>query len=49
MNPLNPKTAADQVNCSEACGQSKYFLVSRVIKPERLIEPIERVRIEVVF
>ena len=50
MNLLNPKkllltkwTAVNPV------AKQKHFLISRVIEPEQLTDPIERVEIEAVF
>ena len=50
MNLLNPKkllltkwTAVNPV------AKQKHFLISRVIEPQQLTDPIERVEIEAVF
>ena len=50
MNPLNPKKLLlTKWTAAKPVAKQKHFLVSRVIEPELLTEPIELVEIEAVF
>ena len=50
MNPLNPKKLLlTKWTAVKPVAKQKHFLVSRVIEPELLTDPIERVEIEAVF
>ena len=50
MNPLNPKKLLlTKWTAVKPVAKQKHFLVSRVIEPEQLTDPIERVEIEAVF
>ena len=50
MNLLNPKKLLlTKWTAVKPVAKQKHFLVSRVIKPEQLTDPIERVEIEAVF
>lgn len=50
MNPLNPKKLLlSKWTSVKPVAKQKHFLVSRVIEPELLTEPIELVEIEAVF
>ena len=50
MNPLNPKKLLlTKWTAVKPVAKQKHFLVSRVIQPEQLSDPIELVGIEAVF
>jgi tryptophan-rich hypothetical protein len=50
MNLLNPKKLLlTKWTAVKPVAKQKHFLISRVIEPEQLIDPIERVEIEAVF
>jgi tryptophan-rich hypothetical protein len=50
MNPLNPKKLLlTKWTAVTPLAKQKHFLVSRVIKPELLTDPVELVEIESVF
>ena len=50
MNPLNPKKLLlTKWTAVTPVAKQKHFLVSRVIQPELLTDPIELVEIEAVF
>ncbi len=50
MNPLNPKKLLlTKWTAMKPVAKQKHFLVSRVIQPEQLSDPIEWVEIEAVF
>ena len=50
MNPLNPKKLLlTKWTAVKPVAKQKHFLISRVIEPEQLTDPIERVEIEAVF
>ncbi len=50
MNLLNPKKLLlTKWTAVKPVAKQKHFLVSRVIEPEQLSDPIERVEIEAVF
>ena len=50
MNPLNPKKLLlTKWTAVKPVAKQKHFLVSRVIEPEQLTDPIKRVEIEAVF
>ena len=50
MNPLNPKKLLlTKWTAVKPLAKQKHFLISRVIEPEQLTDPIERVEIEAVF
>ena len=50
MNPLNPKKLLlTKWTAVKPMAKQKHFLISRVIEPEQLTDPIERVEIEAVF
>lgn len=50
MNPLNPKKLLlTKWTAVKPVAKQKHFLVSRVIQPEQLTDPIELVEIEAVF
>jgi tryptophan-rich hypothetical protein len=50
MNPLNPKKLLlTKWTAVKPVAKQKHFLVSRVIQPEQLSDPIELVEIEAVF
>jgi tryptophan-rich hypothetical protein len=50
MNPLNPKKLLlTKWTAVKPIAKQKHFLVSRVILPEKLTDPIELVEIEAVF
>jgi tryptophan-rich hypothetical protein len=50
MNPLNPKKLLlTKWTAVKPVAKQKHFLVSRVIKPEQLTDPIVSVEIEAVF
>ena len=50
MNPLNPKKLLlTKWTAVKPMAKQKHFLVSRVIQPELLTDPIESVEIESVF
>jgi tryptophan-rich hypothetical protein len=50
MNPLNPKKLLlTKWTAVKPIAKQKHFLISRVIEPEQLTDPIERVEIEAVF
>ncbi len=50
MNPVNPKKLLlTKWTAVKPVAKQKHFLVSRVIQPELLTEPIEQVEIEAVF
>jgi tryptophan-rich hypothetical protein len=50
MNLLNPKKLLlTKWTAVKPVAKQKHFLVSRVIEPEQLTDPIERVEIEAVF
>jgi tryptophan-rich hypothetical protein len=50
MNPLNPKKLLlSKWTAVRPVAKQKHFLVSRVIQPELLTDPIEMVEIEAVF
>ncbi len=49
MNPLNPKKLLlTKWTAVKPVAKQKHFLVSRVIQPEQLSDPIELVEIEAV-
>ena len=50
MNLLNPKKLLlTKWTAVKPVAKKKHFLISRVIEPEQLTDPIERVEIEAVF
>ena len=50
MNPLNPKKLLlTKWTAVKPVAKQKHFLISRVIEPGQLTDPIERVEIEAVF
>ena len=50
MNPLNPKKLLlTKWNAVTPIAKQKHFLVSRVIQPELVTDPVEFVEIESVF
>jgi tryptophan-rich hypothetical protein len=50
MNPLNPKKLLlTKWTAVKPIAKQKHFLVSKVILPEQLTDPIESVEIESVF
>jgi hypothetical protein len=50
MNPLNPKKLLlTKWTAVKPIAKQKHFLVSKVIQPEQLTDPIETVEIESVF
>jgi tryptophan-rich hypothetical protein len=50
MNPLNPKKLLlTKWTAVTPVARQKHFLVSRVIQPELLTDPIELVEIEAVY
>ncbi len=50
MNLLNPKKLLlTKWTAVKPVAKQKHFFVSRVIEPEQLTDPIERVEIEAVF
>ena len=50
MNLLNPKKLLlTKWTAVKPIAKQKHFLISRVIEPEQLTDPIERVEIEAVF
>jgi tryptophan-rich hypothetical protein len=50
MNPLNPKKLLlTKWTAVKPIAKQKHFLVSKVIQPEQLTDPIESVEIESVF
>ncbi len=50
MNPLNPKKLLlTKWTAIKPIAKQKHFLVSKVIQPEQLGDPIESVEIESVF
>ena len=50
MNPLNPKKLLlTKWTAVKPVAKQKHFLISRVIEPAQLTDPIERVEIEAVF
>jgi tryptophan-rich hypothetical protein len=50
MNPLNPKKLLlTKWTAVKPIAKKKHFLVSKVIQPEQLTDPIESVEIESVF
>ena len=50
MNLLNPqKLLLTKWTAVKPVAKQKHFLISRVIEPEQLTDPIERVEIEAVF
>ncbi len=50
MNLLNPKKLLlTKWPAVKPIAKQKHFLISRVIEPEQLTDPIERVEIEAVF
>ena len=50
MNLLNPKKLLlTKWTAVKPVAKQKHFLISRVIEPEQLTDPIERVKIEAVF
>ena len=50
MNPLNPqKLLLTKWTAVKPVAKQKHFLISRVIQPEQLTDPIELVQIEAVF
>ena len=50
MNLLNPKKLLlTKWTAVKPVAKQKHFLVSRVIEPEQLTDPIEKVEIEAVF
>jgi tryptophan-rich hypothetical protein len=50
MNPLNPKKLLlTKWTATKPVAKQKHFLVSRVIQPEILTDPITNVEIEAVF
>ena len=50
MNPLNPKKLLlTKWTAVKPVAKQKHFLVSRVIQPEQLTDPIVSVEIEAVF
>jgi tryptophan-rich hypothetical protein len=50
MNLLNPKKLLlTKWTAVKPVAKQKHFLISRVIEPEQLNDPIERVEIEAVF
>jgi len=50
MNPLNPKKLLlTKWTAVTPVAKQKHFLVSRVIQPDLLTDPIELVEIEAVF
>ena len=50
MNPLNPKKLLlTKWTAVKPVAKQKHFLISRVIEPEQLTDPIERVELEAVF
>ena len=50
MNLLNPKKLLlNKWTAVKPVAKQKHFLISRVIEPEQLTDPIERVEIEAVF
>lgn len=50
MNPLNPKKLLlTKWTAVKPVAKQKHFLVSRVIQPEQLTDPIVSVEIESVF
>jgi len=50
MNPLNPKKLLlTKWTAVTPMAKQKHFLVSRVIQPEQLTDPIEDVELEAVF
>ena len=50
MNLLNPKKLLlTKWTAVKPVAKQKHFLISRVIEPEQLTDPIERVEIEAVF
>jgi tryptophan-rich hypothetical protein len=50
MNPLNPKKLLlSKWTAVKPVAKQKHYLVSRVIQPELLTDPIEFVEIEAVF
>ena len=50
MNPLNPnKLLLTKWTAVTPVAKQKHFLVSRVIQPEVVTEPVELVEIEAVF
>jgi tryptophan-rich hypothetical protein len=50
MNLLNPKKLLlTKWTAVKPVAKQKHFLISRVIEPQQLTDPIERVEIEAVF
>jgi tryptophan-rich hypothetical protein len=50
MNLLNPKKLLlTKWTAVKPIAKQKHFLISRVIEPQQLTDPIERVEIEAVF
>ena len=50
MNLLNPKKLLlTKWTAVKPVAKQKHFLVTRVIEPEQMTDPIERVEIEAVF
>ena len=50
MNPLNPKKLLlTKWTAVKPVAKQKHFLVSRVIQPEQLTDPIVSVEIEAIF
>ncbi len=50
MNLLNPKKLLlTKWTAVKPVAKQKHFLISRVIEPEQLTDPIERIEIEAVF
>jgi len=50
MNPINPKKLMlSKWTAVTPMAKQKHFLVSRVIQPEQLTDPIEDVELEAVF
>jgi tryptophan-rich hypothetical protein len=50
MNPLNPKKLLlTKWTAVKPAAMQKHFLVSQVIDPEQLTDPIDSVEIEAVF
>lgn len=50
MNLLNPKKLLlTKWTAVKPVAKQKHFLISRVIEPEQLTDPVERVEIEAVF
>ena len=49
-NPLSPKKLLlTKWTAVKPVAKQKHFLISRVIEPEQLTDPVERVEIEAVF